>query len=91
MKFKFSIKTNNSLDDIKEEFIKSVTSFSKKYKVDLEIEILQDNNIKRLEIVPTYYAEGTSLIDDNTNAFHKAYLDKFVENEKLDLFVLEVE
>ena len=90
MKFKFSIKTNVKLENIQEEFIKSVTSFSKKYKVDLEIETLQNNDIDKLEILPTYYAEGTSIIDDNSSAFHKAYLDKFVENEKVDLLVLEV-
>jgi len=90
MKFKFEIKTNDKLEDITEEFIKIVTSFSKKYKVDLDIKISISNDIKKLEILPTYIGNGTSLIDDNSNAFHKAYLDKFVSNDKLDLLVLEV-
>lgn len=89
MKFKFEIKTNDKLEDLKEEFVKSVTIFSKKYKVDLEIETLQNNDVSKLEILPTYIGNGTSIIDDNATAFHRAYLDKFVENEKINLMVLE--
>lgn len=88
MKFRFEIETNEDLKQVEKEFEKGITSFSNRYRIETSFEYKTNEDLKRLTVVPFY--TFPEMMNENTQAFHKAYLNEFVEDERISLKVLEV-
>lgn len=84
------IKTNGRLENIADDFISDIQSLSKKHKIELEVK--KDTSISDLEKVvinPIYISK--EVMSKNYQSFHKEYLDKYVNDERFNLMVMEIQ
>lgn len=84
------IKTHKECENIADDFILDMQRLSKEHKIKLEV--IKDTNISDLEKVvinPIY--KSKEIMSKNYQNFHKEYLNKYVNDEKFDLMVMEIQ
>ena len=83
------IKTNERLESIADDFILDMQSLSKKHKIELEInKDIKLLDLEKVVINPSY--KSNEVMSKNYQSFHKEYLDKYVNDDKFDLMVMEI-
>jgi hypothetical protein len=92
MKIVFEVVTNKRMEDIADKFIIDIQSMSKKHKVDLDLKKELDEydllDLERVMVKPSF--ESKELTTRNYQSFHKEYLDKYVNDNNIDLMVMDI-
>lgn len=85
----FKIETNEKVKNVEMKFKNDIEKLSTKNKIKIEFEIVEKTDIEKLTIYPFLLTEKK--MTDNFQAFHKAYLERFVDDLELELKLLELE
>lgn len=92
MKVNFKIISSEKMKEKAEKVIRYIVSISKKHKVDISLTILIDEdkllNLHRVLVKPSF--ESKELMSKNYQSFHKEYLDKYVNDNNVDLMVMDI-
>ena len=85
----FKIETNEKVKNIEIKFKNEIEELSIKNKIKIEFEIVEKTDLEKLIIYPFLLTEKK--MTDNFQSFHKAYLEKFVDDLELEIKLLELE
>lgn len=91
--YEFKIETSIKLEDETNKFVSEIEILAKEHNIKFvaTITIGGDMERERFKIVPYFINSNNNCLGDTDyGRFHGAYLEKYVDDMRMDLMVLEV-